>query len=39
MVGDLLLKLRELEENEYIIIIDAICKEEYKLLKEVFIND
>lgn len=39
MVGNLLLKLKELEENEYVIIVNVICKEEYKLLKEVFIND
>ena len=39
MVGNLLLELKDLKENEYIIIADVISKEESELLKEVYVND
>ena len=39
MVGNLLLELKDLKENEYIIITDIMSKEESELLKEVYAND
>ena len=35
MISNLLLKLKNLKENEIVIITDNVSKEEYEILKEV----
>lgn len=39
MISNLLLKLKNLKENEIVIITDNVSKEEKDLLKEVLEND